>query len=788
MAQETSASPSENEAMDEFQFLLCERCQGEVQSPKLLPCLHNLCTQCLKENKSIHLCATCGTSYMQNEEDCKLQENLLFANLQVKLRIWQKIKNGKDLICINCKNEAVSWCFDCNEFLCAMCLEFHQRYMKREGHEAKPLRDLQAESSMEFLAGIRKQSIMSCSNIGHKGQALSIYCNECQKSMCCVCALLDRRHNEDHHCDIQNEIGCRQNELQSMSTELKGKKSNYNNTYNSLLELVKNMEKVRNETREQIQQKVGEMVKVLREKEEKFLAEVEEQHKQQVQNVEKKLKDMEGVVKRMASSEQLVEKMHLYASDQEVLEMHSYIKGSLQELIEKQPPVVDLQIEVGNFGEVKAQLQSLFDRVTNVQEAVPARLETASNQVDRTMKANSMDGNHICGAAVSNKFNNTLSDLPKSLAKRKRVQEERAIQILPKVIKTEPDDSEWVKQSRPPSNSLLEEPGTSSQSSGGSHATGGGGNAGEGMNNSLWTPVSSSSESDDASFIDSCSEEEATDDESVGSILLQDINNRSQSSQEEHPRQELASGQGTMVFFDLKLLSEDILHLAAVAEEGNCFSVLMTFSPIRSNFWDSELEEFLDYLHFLRMPILVGYKIWSMDLLPALFSALQNINKEEKFEASVFGFVDALPLLKEKNLEVPSYTLKDLDSIYLWGELNNTQAVDCAKTLKNLCTVLEVNPVREKKAVTTYSSLRCYASLQPLLRKKLLSKPSAQTLALHNICLSTLQREYQKDPEKGLKKLCRYLNSRRRDTEKKIRKLSKIRIHFQTLPSAAWHP
>ncbi|CAM5087132.1 unnamed protein product, partial [Natator depressus] len=64
------------------------------------------------------------------------------------------------------------------------------------------------------------------------------------------------------------------------------------------------------------------------------------------------------------ASEQLVEKMHLYASDQEVMDMHPFIKGSLEKLMKLQPLVVGASVQSGAFAEYKAKLQALFERVT----------------------------------------------------------------------------------------------------------------------------------------------------------------------------------------------------------------------------------------------------------------------------------------------------------------------------------------------------------------------------------------------------------------------------------------
>lgn len=190
----------------------------------------------------------------------------------------------------------------------------------------------------------------------------SLYCKQCNQSMCAICAVLDNKHM-GQHCDISQEIQCRQNELQNMSAELKEKKNAYELNYGSLEELAGNMERLRNETRELIQKKIEEMIQRLREKGEGFLAEVEAHHDRQVQDVKKKLQEMDGVAQRITSSQRLVEKLHMYASGQEVLEMHPFVKKSMMELRRKQPSTAE-GIEVRNFRETKSQLQDLLERVT----------------------------------------------------------------------------------------------------------------------------------------------------------------------------------------------------------------------------------------------------------------------------------------------------------------------------------------------------------------------------------------------------------------------------------------
>ncbi|XP_032088704.1 protein PML-like isoform X1 [Thamnophis elegans] len=725
----------------EFQFLLCDRCHAEVACPKLLPCLHNLCSQCLKGNEEANLCAICGMAKISEKLD-----NVFFANLQGKLGLYQKFTGAKTLVCHNCKKGAKFWCSICQDLLCLSCFQSHQKYLKHHSPQTRPLKEFQAESCKDFLSTISKP--MFCSKMGHNTQMLSLYCRQCSQSMCNTCAQQDRKHM-DQHCNISQEIQSRQSELQNMIAELMEKKNVYDKTSSKLEDMVKNMEKMRNETQALIQQKIEEMIQMLRAKGKGFLAEVEAHHNHQVQDVKKKLKEMDGVVQRITSSQRLVEKLHLYASGQEVLEMHPFLKKSMMEVRKKQPSTVK-GIKVSTFLDIKSQLQNLLERMTKDNEAVPAKPQTKPQE---------------------NIFRRLL-------VKRECIEQEKNTEHHPKMVKIEPLNDE--------------EPGTIYGATGSSYIPA----TQEGLKQSSDDTLQiahnylHSSDQEDNCSMNISSEEESTDDDDEAEMLTfpLDINLTSpgdQKSPVNYPlcQTEDVSSQSKIIFFDLKSLSGNMLHLVALGEDTTIFSVTISCLETKRDLVLG-MDEFLKYLSSLQRPILVGFKLWSMDV-PGLLDALQKINKEEQFEASIFGFLDALPLIREKSPEISNYTLKNLDKKHLGGQLDSTKAGECAKTLKDLCTMFEIKNLFQRTPLIACSSFRCYASLQPLLREKVLSMPSVQTLALHNIALLTLQTVYQSDPEKGLKELCRHLNSRLRIGEKKIQRLSKIRKYFENLPSSS---
>ncbi|XP_013926864.1 PREDICTED: protein PML [Thamnophis sirtalis] len=347
----------------DFQFLLCERCKREAKNPKLLDCLHTLCLECLEENKPIGQCPVCGSS-AQASDRFPLQDNLLFSKLQAKLNTYQKIVSNQELLCNLCKEAAEFWCEECEEFLCPKCYESHQWFMKQKSHETQRLNDLKKETAHGFLEGVKKSCTLFCPEPNHNNQVISIYCRGCRKALCCSCALLDGEHyNAKLYSDIRTEIENRKEELNRLKEEIGEKKVSYESTHNNVHERLKKLDTVRNETHGLIQKKVGDMVQWIQQKGEELLKKVDLQLCQEREEARKKLESTEQILKRIEAGEQLVEKMGLFASDQEMMDMHPFIKESLERLKKVKLPVSSFPSQVENFDEIRRDLQTLLKRV-----------------------------------------------------------------------------------------------------------------------------------------------------------------------------------------------------------------------------------------------------------------------------------------------------------------------------------------------------------------------------------------------------------------------------------------
>ncbi|XP_054244098.1 protein PML-like [Indicator indicator] len=365
---------------DDFQFIHCEGCQQESPNLKLLTCLHTLCLSCLNQTKTVGQCPVCHTDILQASGASEV-DNLLFTNLQARLRVYQKIVRGVGLWCDNCKKASELWCFECKEHLCIKCFRAHQLYLK--GHETKRVVDIRARSAKDFLESTRRNSNLSCSNPRHKNQTVSIYCQRCAQALCCSCALLDSQHAP--FCDIRSETQRRQRELDAIGQQLRRGRSGFEEAAEALRAQAGRLEEARRQTRELIRQRAEQLVALIRREEEELLGLLEARQEQGRGRLERELRRLEGVLLRLEAGERLVEKMGLYATEQEVMDMQPFIKGSLQELQQLRPPAAQEPVPPGDFAECRARLQALVERVTGRPAGLSAPRHDSLSEDDTTL-------------------------------------------------------------------------------------------------------------------------------------------------------------------------------------------------------------------------------------------------------------------------------------------------------------------------------------------------------------------------------------------------------------------
>ena len=189
----------------------------------LLPCLHNICDDCLKQlvhkyqeqgtperkGKSPHslTCFLCQTAFVVpplSGPGC-LVNNLILTRewLVQRLAVGQKDHdvNGKPR-CDECDTDVDDdiisiVCFDCGSFLCADHANIHRKSRSTARHTVSKVEDGCATSFAVFQSSRAQLQPTPCPN--HRKEICTFYCKTCREGFCKICKVRHKGVAECYH-------------------------------------------------------------------------------------------------------------------------------------------------------------------------------------------------------------------------------------------------------------------------------------------------------------------------------------------------------------------------------------------------------------------------------------------------------------------------------------------------------------------------------------------------------------------------------------------------------------
>lgn len=208
---------AESEKMERVrEELTCAVCQELFKDPKTLPCLHTFCEHCLRASEearrglqqanSVSIrpnelqCPTCRGVSMHENGISDIATNFTYVNLVEHLGISETVRSDEVMRCGKCKEgvdaPAVGFCYDCRAALCDFCFSMHERSKDLGRHKYHTLEQIR---SMGDVPPVKR--VYNCPR--HDGEAIKLYCFQCEKVICRDCTLRD---HQSHPFEFINDV------------------------------------------------------------------------------------------------------------------------------------------------------------------------------------------------------------------------------------------------------------------------------------------------------------------------------------------------------------------------------------------------------------------------------------------------------------------------------------------------------------------------------------------------------------------------------------------------------
>lgn len=184
----------------------CSICLSAFKVPKLLPCFHTFCLECLDEyvnrngQNGRFECPLCRSSTVIPEGGV--------TSFQPNFYIQQGVASEVDSVCDICGDGhyATEYCLNCEEHFCERCSTFHMKMKVSREHSLLQLNDSSSNDGKSRRKVFKK---FFCSH--HSGEEIKMVCKDCDSLLCVVCKLTE--HENHNTSSLKDEVEGRRQSL-----------------------------------------------------------------------------------------------------------------------------------------------------------------------------------------------------------------------------------------------------------------------------------------------------------------------------------------------------------------------------------------------------------------------------------------------------------------------------------------------------------------------------------------------------------------------------------------------
>ena len=374
--------------------ITCSICEEHYNEPKILPCLHYYCKQCVLSlairagNARPFSCPECRNEATLPKRGVDELKTAFFVNrLKTTFSTMEIAYNKVEVkceVCIDTQEEAKGFCQQCGMFICNECIKSHKRMRTFTSHEVILLDGSNQGKVRAFVR--EKTRITKCTN--HE-EPLTMYCFQCDRLICCQCKVEDHKEHDCKVCSLAapiakksvleklhplREVGASLlhavEDIQTNKLELEAQRDSVANTikisFKELHDILdKREQELLEEAGEVVQEKIGKLL---------------------VQ--ERDLSLANGIVQSVV---EYTERCLRHCTDNEIMSMKAEVEGRIEQAVEehgKSGRHLDLLEDVGVEVRCSEALQQLCQTKANiVQLPIDLAKSTATVEVTKTTES-----------------------------------------------------------------------------------------------------------------------------------------------------------------------------------------------------------------------------------------------------------------------------------------------------------------------------------------------------------------------------------------------------------------
>ena len=169
--------------------IMCAICHDHYTEPKVLPCCHYYCKQCIQDIgiDNPFSCPECRKDTILPQGNIDQLPTAFMINHMKKLYSMLKRAHGKvDAKCEMCSGDkAEAFCRQCTQFICSECVKLHHRMKVFAGHKIASLDELKKRAKEIIM---EESPLQMCKN---HDESMKMYCFDCNLLICHDCTIKD---------------------------------------------------------------------------------------------------------------------------------------------------------------------------------------------------------------------------------------------------------------------------------------------------------------------------------------------------------------------------------------------------------------------------------------------------------------------------------------------------------------------------------------------------------------------------------------------------------------------